>query len=188
MALTVVCAVTSMMSTQRRLSRVRRAAQQARRLHQTGRPASGRVVAIRRRPMTMNLGMDRRVLVTVDLDVDAVGSPGYRVQQTTMIPELQVPSLAPGAAVQLRIDPANPTTVAMTAVSPGPIAPSLVSGRTSARATARATPIIPPSIPRGVQLIVWFAVFAVIASMGLMAWLVLEPGLMAPSPATARAP
>ncbi len=160
----------SMMSTRRKLGALQRRAKEARRLHQVGAVAVGRVLALRMGSMVMTIDAHRHLELTIDVEVHPMGRPPYVASQTTLLSELHVPSLQPGATVQVRIDPANPVNVAVAAVGPS----SMLSGprpvASAWGACPTVLPIVPPLVPGGVGAIIGFATVAMLVSMAFVAW------------------
>lgn len=100
------------------------------RLLQVGIPASARILGTRMGGMTMTVNAHRHLQLVIQLQVHPTGRPPYQTQLTTLVSELQVPQLQPGAMVQVRIDPANPNKLALEAVgmpgaAPGMAAPGM---------------------------------------------------------------
>lgn len=79
----------------------------------TGMPATGRVVGLGATGMSVTVMGHRHLDVALTLEVNLPGRPPYTVQTSQLISELRLPSVQPGAQVQLRVDPANPNRVAV---------------------------------------------------------------------------
>ncbi|MEM9457510.1 MAG: hypothetical protein AAGF11_25245 [Myxococcota bacterium] len=89
---------------------------ETRRLLQVGVPASAQILAVQMGGMTVTTGVHRHLQLVLSLQVQAPGRPPYGASLTTMVSELQLPQLQPGAMVQVRIDPADPTKMALEAI------------------------------------------------------------------------
>jgi hypothetical protein len=94
------------------------------RLLQTGIPAKARVLGVQMGGMTVTMGVHRHLQLILSLEVQPQGQPPYQTQMTAMVSELQIPQIQPNTYVQIRIDPADPSKMALeaTGVAPGPIA------------------------------------------------------------------
>ena len=51
--------------------------------------------------------------VVLDLAVEAAGKPAYDVQVTTSVPQVMLARLQPGGAVAVKVDPADPSSLAI---------------------------------------------------------------------------
>ncbi len=95
---------------------MRRQAAETQRLLQVGIPASAQIHGVQMGGMTVTTGVHRHLQLMIQLQVHAPGRPPYMAQLTSMISELQIPQIQPGAMVQVRIDPANPMKLALEGV------------------------------------------------------------------------
>jgi hypothetical protein len=93
------------------------------RLLREGIQASARILAVQMGGMTMQVGVHRHLQLQLHLEVQPQGRPPYQAMLTTMVSELQIPQLQPGAPLTVRIDPRDPNKLAVEgAGSPGPAA------------------------------------------------------------------
>lgn len=88
-----------------------RQAAMARRLYETGTPARGLVLQASQYVTTTTAGGRRYELRDLVLDVELPGQAPFEVRAQPMIPGSLAKSVLPGAALELRIDPANPSEV-----------------------------------------------------------------------------
>ena len=95
---------------------MRRQAAETQRLLQVGIPAPAQILGVQMGGMTVTTGVHRHLQLMIQLQVQAPGRPPYMAQLTSMISELQIPQIQPGAIVQVRIDPANPMKLALEGV------------------------------------------------------------------------
>lgn len=79
----------------------------------TGQPATGRIMGLGTTGTSLTVMGHRHLDVILTVEVQVPGRPPYTVQTTQMISELRLPSVQPGAQVQLRVDPMNPNRIAI---------------------------------------------------------------------------
>lgn len=85
-------------------------AQQEQQLMATGEPAQARVVAVQGTGVLVNYNPQVRMQLEV---YPASGRPPFQTECTTIIPQLAIPRVQPGATLQIRFDPTNPARVAV---------------------------------------------------------------------------
>ncbi len=56
--------------------------------------------------------------VVLDLSVEAGGKPAYDVQITTSVPQVMLARLQPGGSVGVKVDPADPSSIAIDWAAP----------------------------------------------------------------------
>jgi len=83
------------------------------RLLREGIQASARVLAVQMGGMTMQVGVHRHLQLQLHLEVQPPGRPPYQAMLTTMVSELQIPQLQPGAPLTVRIDPRDASKLAL---------------------------------------------------------------------------
>ena len=84
-----------------------------RRILATGRPARATILKVRRTGISIGgFGGSRRQL-EFDLEVHANGAGTYTAHATRLVAPAELSAFAPGAEVAVRVDPANPTRVAI---------------------------------------------------------------------------
>ncbi|MCA9701526.1 MAG: hypothetical protein KC431_28660, partial [Myxococcales bacterium] len=79
-------------------------------LAQTGIPAMGRIQHAQQTGTMVNY--NPQVVVTLEVTHPHTGA-SYSVQTTTVVPQIAIPQVQPGAQVQVRINPHNPMDVAL---------------------------------------------------------------------------
>lgn len=87
-------------------------------LQKTGIPASAEILDLQRGGLTAKFGGQRHLQVVMRVKVHPPGRPPYEARLKTLISELQIPQAQPGATVQVRIDPFNPTKIALESDNP----------------------------------------------------------------------
>lgn len=75
----------------------------------TGMPATGRVMQLMDTGMLVNNNPQVRLIVEVQMP----GRPPYQADTTMIVSMLAIPRVQPGCTVNLRVDPMNPTRVAV---------------------------------------------------------------------------
>lgn len=101
-----------------------KASAQDQQLLATGEPALARILNLEMGGMTVTVGVHRQLQVVLSLEVHRQGAAPYAARLTTLISELQIPQLQPGAWVRVRLDPSNPARLALeSAGQPPPGAP-----------------------------------------------------------------
>jgi hypothetical protein len=91
------------------------------RLLREGVQAGARLMAVQMGGMTMTVGVHRHLQLQLQLEVQMQGRPPYPAMLTTMVSELQIPQLQPGAQLTVRVDPRDPSKLALEGVgSPAP--------------------------------------------------------------------
>lgn len=83
------------------------------RILQTGTPARAQIMQVQMGGMTVSTGAHRRLEVIISLQVQPPSGAPYMTQIKTLVSELNIPQVQPGAWVQVRIDPMNPQKVAI---------------------------------------------------------------------------
>jgi hypothetical protein len=89
-------------------------------LLQTGVQARARVVELQMGTMTMTSGVNRRLELALTVEVHRSGMAPYSAQFKSMVSELHIPQVQPGAWLGVRVDPANPGRMAIEAMGVGP--------------------------------------------------------------------
>ncbi len=140
---------------------MKRHAAETQRLLQVGTPAPAQIMSTGMGGMTVTTGVHRHLQLVIQLQVHPPGRPPYVAQLKTLVSELQVPQLQPGAMVQVRIDPANPAKMALEGVGTPPAAhpaaahpaaaPRMQYGAGPA-ATPGFTPVQPMQMPAGAKV------------------------------------
>ena len=93
-----------------------------RRLLQTGTPAPGRVLQVQPTGTSVTVGGHRQPEVFLLVEIHPPGAQPYQAQIRTLISEFQIPQVQPGAQVEVRYDPRDPTKVALAGIG-GAVAP-----------------------------------------------------------------
>jgi hypothetical protein len=83
------------------------------RILQTGQPAQARVLQLQHTGSSVSFGAHRHLNLVIAMEVHMPGRPPYQIQSTQLISELTLPSLQPGAWLQIRVDNQNPQNVAI---------------------------------------------------------------------------
>jgi hypothetical protein len=81
------------------------------RILQTGTPARAQILQVQMGGMTVTTGVHRRLEVVITMQVQPPNGAPYTTQIKTLVSELNIPQVQPGAWVQVRIDPTNPHRV-----------------------------------------------------------------------------
>ncbi len=92
------------------------------RILQIGVPAQARVLDLQHTGSSVSFGAHRHLVLMLGLEVHPQGGAPYHVRCQQTVSELQIPSLQPGAWLQVRVDPANPQKLAIAgagALQPG---------------------------------------------------------------------
>ena len=79
-------------------------------LAQTGLPASAQVLAVQQTGVMVNYNPE--VLATLQVTHPHTGA-AYQVQAKSVVPQIAIPQIQPGAHIQVRINPTNPMDVAL---------------------------------------------------------------------------
>lgn len=95
---------------------LKRQNQERDRLLREGIQASARVLNVQMGGMTMTVGVHRHLQLQIALEVHPQGRPPYQANLTTMVSELQIPQIQPGATLTVRHDPNNPMKLALEGV------------------------------------------------------------------------
>ena len=90
------------------------------RLMRVGIPARARVLAVQMGGMTVTVGVNRQLQLVVSAEVHQDGRQPYPMQITSLVSELQIPQVQPGAWLAIRIDPVNPMNAVIEATGVGP--------------------------------------------------------------------
>jgi hypothetical protein len=88
-------------------------AKERERLLREGIQASARLMAVQMGGMTVTVGAHRHLQLQLQLEVTLQGRPPYPAHLTTMVSELQIPQLQPGAMLTVRIDRNDPMKIAL---------------------------------------------------------------------------
>jgi hypothetical protein len=109
----------------RAIGGLNRLANEEARILQTGTPARAQILQVQRGGMTVTTFGHRRLEVIVTMQVQLPNVAPYTTHVRTLLSELNIPQIQPGAWVQVRIDPTNPQRVAIegfgvAAAQPGP--------------------------------------------------------------------
>jgi len=97
--------------------------QDTQRLMAMGMQAQGRVLGISTTGTSLTVMGHRHLDLVLQMEVQLPGRAPYVAQFTQLVSELRVPSLQPGAFVQLRVDPNNPMHMAVADGAPAGGAP-----------------------------------------------------------------
>jgi len=79
----------------------------------TGAPAQAQIEQVSMGGMVTTVGVRRSLQMTLVLSVQREEAEPYSVSLTTMVPEMAMAALQPGTAVPVRVDPAEPSRVAI---------------------------------------------------------------------------
>ncbi|HTJ82834.1 MAG TPA: DUF3592 domain-containing protein [Polyangiaceae bacterium] len=99
-----------------------RGQQATQRLLTTGTPARGRILQLGTTGGSVAVMGHRHLNLTLTVEVQPQMGAPYTATFQQLISELQIPSVQPGAMVELRIDPTNPQRMAMASVIPAGMA------------------------------------------------------------------
>ena len=88
-------------------------------LLRTGVPAPARIVQLGTTGGSVAVMGHRHLKLILTVEVYPPGAAPYRATFEQLVSELQLPSVQPGATVELRIDPRNPARMAMASVGVG---------------------------------------------------------------------
>lgn len=86
------------------------------RLLREGIQTAGRLLAVQMGGMTMTVGVHRHLQLQLQVEVQMQGRPPYQAMLTTMVSELQISQLQPGAMLTLRVDPRDSNKMALEGV------------------------------------------------------------------------
>ena len=92
---------------------LRKSEAERQRLLREGIQASARLLAVQMGGMTMQVGVQRHLQLQLQVEVQPPGRPPYQAVLTTMVSELQIPQLQPGASLIVRIDPRDFSKLAL---------------------------------------------------------------------------
>lgn len=151
----VACIVPFVLIFSRVFGGMKRQAAETNRLLQVGTPASAQILGTAMGRMTVTTGVHRHLQLVLQLQVHPHDRPPYAAQLTTLVSELQIPQLQPGAMVQVRFDPANPMKLALegTGAHPSnPAAPPTVQYGAGGAAATGFTPVQPMRMPMGAKI------------------------------------
>jgi hypothetical protein len=148
--MTIVVVVGSLFFVFRMLAGLGQAEKNRQRLLQVGVPAHARVLGVQMGGMTVSVGVNRQLQLVIGLEVHRPGAAPYNAQLTTLVSELQIPQVQPGAWLAVRIDPANPSDMAIEALGVGP--PGAAPAAAAAMAGAPGAMPGPPQGMVGAQL------------------------------------
>lgn len=87
-------------------------------LLQTGTPAQGRILQLGTTGQSVAVMGHRHLKLVLTVEVQSPFGAPYVATFEQLISELQIPSVQPGAIVELRIDPQNPQRIALASVVP----------------------------------------------------------------------
>jgi len=124
-----------------------RASAQRERLLREGTPAPATIVNLGMGRMTMQVGVHRHLEVQLLVQVEPPDRSPWQATLATMISELQVPQLQPGARIQVRYDPRDPSQLALEGIAlpgavPGLGAPAAGGAPLMAPAPAPRMPLV----------------------------------------------
>jgi hypothetical protein len=168
LVVTVVVVGGTLFGVVKMLGRVDKAAAEQQRLLREGVQASARLVAVQMGGMTMTVGVHRHLQLHLQLEVHPPGQPPYPAMLTTMVSELQIPQLQPGAPLTVRIDRQNPANMAIEAA--GAPAPQAYQGAPAGFGQPGMHPGMPgmhpgmvafapaPVVPGGARVGLWIGV------------------------------
>jgi hypothetical protein len=91
-------------------------------LLRNGTPARGRILQLGTTGGSVAVMGHRHLKLVLTVEVHPQMGAPYQATFEQLISELQLPSVQPGAQIQLRIDPRNPARMAMAGVGGGPMA------------------------------------------------------------------
>ncbi len=125
--ITVVVLVGAAFTIWKVLGGLHRTASEEARILQTGTPARAQILQVQMGGMTVTTGVHRRLEVLLALQILPNNGAPYPAQIKTLVSELNIPQIQPGAWMQVRIDPMNPQKVAIEgfgvqAAQPAPMA------------------------------------------------------------------
>jgi len=100
-----------------------RGQQQTTQLLQTGMPARGRILQLGTTGGSVAVMGHRHLKLVLTVEVQPQMGAPYTATFEQLISELQIPSVQPGAMIELRIDRANPQRMALASVLPAGSAP-----------------------------------------------------------------
>ena len=90
------------------------------RLLREGIQCPARVLGVQMGGMTMTVGVHRHLQLQLQVEVQLPGRPPHVAQMTTMVSELQIPQLQPGAQLTVRVDRNDPNKIALEGVGAQP--------------------------------------------------------------------
>ena len=134
------------------------------RLLREGIQAAGRVMGVQMGGMSMSVGAARHLQLHIQLEVQPPGRPPYAAMLTTMISELQIPQIQPGALLTLRVDRMDPNKIALEAAG----APMPQAYDYRGQPMGMPQPMMgygmplgaPPVVPQGAKIGLWVGVGA----------------------------
>ena len=127
LAITIVAVAGGVAYVLRTLASLSREEKERQRLLQVGQPAHARILQVSMGGMTITTGVHRQLQVHLSVEVQRPGTPPYPAQITTLVSELHIPQVQPGAWLAVRIDPASPQSMAIEALgvpAPGSAPPA----------------------------------------------------------------
>ncbi len=98
------------------ISSLSRGEKERQRLLQSGVQAQARILNVQMGSMTVTTGVNRQLQLQLAVEVHRPGAAPYQAQFATMVSELQIPQVQPGAWMGVRVDPANPQNMAIEAL------------------------------------------------------------------------
>ncbi len=110
---TLVMVAGSIWFVMRLMGGMNREAKERDRLLREGIQASARLMAVQMGGMTVTVGVHRHLQLQLQLEVTLQGRPPYPAHLTTMVSELQIPQLQPGAMLTVRVDRNDPMKIAL---------------------------------------------------------------------------
>jgi hypothetical protein len=119
-----------------------RASAERERLMREGHPAPATIVELSMGGMTMSVGVHRHLEVQLLVQVQPPDRSPWQAKLSTMISELQIPQLQPGAQIHVRYDPRDPSRLALEGFG----APAGVLGGSAP--PAGGVPLMTPATPR----------------------------------------
>lgn len=113
--ISVVVAIVSVLFVVKLIKGLGDAAAANRKILQTGRPADAKILQVGAGGMTVSQGAQRSVQVTLVLEIhlqDRSMNP-YQVSLSPLVPEIAFARLQPGSSIPVKVDAANPQSIAI---------------------------------------------------------------------------
>jgi hypothetical protein len=149
----------------RMLAGLTRGEKERQRLLQTGVPAHARVLQVSMGGMTVTTGVHRQLQLNLSIEVHRPGAPPYPAQITSLVSELQLPQVQPGAWLAVRVDPVNAQGIAIEALGVPP--PGMAPQPGAGMGVPMGTPMTGFQIPMGAKIGMGVALVA--AAIGIAA-------------------
>jgi hypothetical protein len=145
--LPIVLVVGSLVGVFRTLAGLSAGEKQRQELLRTGRQAEARVRAVRMGGMSVTTGAHRQLELGLTVEVHARGAEPYTAEITSLVSELQIPLVQPGAWIAVRVHPDKPALMAIEAMgitpSLGEAPPTQLSGVAPPPPPPAAVPVAP---------------------------------------------